>query len=66
MSLVLKGLHKQFDNNEDATLNDINLEIEAGEFVCIVGPSGCGKSTLLNLVAGLQKPTIGQSSTLKT
>lgn len=60
MSLVLKGIHKQFDNNEDATLNDINLEIEAGEFVCIVGPSGCGKSTLLNLVAGLETPTIGQ------
>ena len=60
MSLVLKGIHKQFDNNEDSTLNDINLEIEAGEFVCIVGPSGCGKSTLLNLVAGLETPTIGQ------
>ncbi len=60
MSLLIKGLHKQFDNNEDATLNDINLEIEAGEFVCIVGSSGCGKSTLLNLVAGLEKPTIGQ------
>lgn len=41
-------------------LDDINLEVKAGEFVCIVGPSGCGKSTLLHLVAGLQAPTSGE------
>ena len=41
-------------------LDDINLEVRAGEFVCIVGPSGCGKSTLLHLVAGLQAPTSGE------
>src|SRR5262249_40689782 len=34
-------------------LQDINLDIAEGEFICLVGPSGCGKSTLLNLVAGL-------------
>ena len=37
----------------------VNLEIETGEFVCIVGPSGCGKSTVMNLVAGLDTPTSG-------
>lgn len=42
------------------TLQNINLEIKQGEFICIVGPSGCGKSTLLNLVAGLDNPTEGQ------
>ena len=42
------------------TLQNINLEIKQGEFICIVGPSGCGKSTLLNLVAGLDQPTEGQ------
>lgn len=60
MSLVIKNLCKHFDNSENATLNDINLEVKTGEFVCIVGASGCGKSTLLNLVAGLIAPTSGQ------
>lgn len=60
MSLVIKNLCKHFENNEDATLNEINLEVESGEFICIVGVSGCGKSTLLNLVAGLTTPTSGQ------
>jgi nitrate/nitrite transport system ATP-binding protein len=41
-------------------LDCIDLEIEAGQFVCLIGHSGCGKSTLLNLIAGLTKPTSGQ------
>jgi len=41
-------------------LDNINLQVRAGEFVCIVGPSGCGKSTLLHLIAGLQPQTSGQ------
>ena len=40
-------------------LQDINLEIQNGEFVSIVGPSGCGKSTLLRVLSGLVKPTSG-------
>lgn len=60
MSLVIKNLSKYYDNNEAATLNEINLEVGNGEFVCIVGVSGCRKSTLLNLVAGLIPPTSGQ------
>ena len=57
---MIKNLCKHFDNNENATLNEISLEIKQGEFVCIVGESGCGKSTLLNLVAGLITPSSGQ------
>ncbi|WP_282139628.1 ABC transporter ATP-binding protein [Cytobacillus oceanisediminis] len=40
-------------------LQDINLNIKEGEFICIVGPSGCGKTTFLNTVAGLIKPSRG-------
>jgi len=40
-------------------LNDIDLVIEAGEFVCLVGPSGCGKSTLLRIITGLAHPSSG-------
>jgi NitT/TauT family transport system ATP-binding protein len=41
-------------------LDHINLEVRAGEFLCVVGPSGCGKSTLLHLIAGLQQQSSGQ------
>jgi len=41
-------------------LDDINLQVSEGEFVCIVGPSGCGKTTLLNIIAGLEKPDEGR------
>lgn len=41
-------------------LNDINLEFEEGEMVCILGPSGCGKSTMLRIIAGFDEPTYGR------
>ncbi len=40
-------------------LQPVNIEVEAGEFVCLLGPSGCGKSTLLSIVAGLEEPGSG-------
>ncbi len=40
-------------------VSDFSLDINTGEFLCIVGPSGCGKSTVLNMIAGLIKPTAG-------
>ncbi len=41
-------------------LENVNFEVEAGEFVCVIGHSGCGKSTLLNTVSGFATPTSGQ------
>jgi ABC-type nitrate/sulfonate/bicarbonate transport system ATPase subunit len=43
-----------------SVLNNIDLEFEEGELICILGHSGCGKSTLLRLIAGFEKPTSGQ------
>lgn len=60
MFLKLNSINKTFTNTDKETLQDISLEVEKGEFICIVGPSGCGKSTLLNLVAGLDVPTSGE------
>lgn len=47
------------DEVETTALNNINIEIEKGEFVAIMGPSGCGKSTLLNILGLLDSPTKG-------
>ena len=47
-------------NKEFTVLDDISLEFEEGEMVCILGPSGCGKSTLLRIMAGFDTATSGQ------
>jgi NitT/TauT family transport system ATP-binding protein len=62
-SITLSGVFRKYLNSRGSftpALQNIDLEIEQGEFVCIVGPSGCGKSTLLHLIAGLDRPTLGQ------
>lgn len=62
--LKIEGLKKQYE--ERIVLNELNLDIEKGEFVAIVGKSGCGKSTLLRLIAGLETPSSGSIKRLGT
>ncbi|EMA62574.1 ABC transporter ATP-binding protein [Halorubrum lipolyticum] len=57
--VTLDTLRKEFDRGTIVAVDDIDLEIEDGEFVTVVGPSGCGKTTTLRMVAGLEEPTSG-------
>ncbi|KPK70090.1 nitrate/sulfonate/bicarbonate ABC transporter ATP-binding protein [candidate division TA06 bacterium SM1_40] len=58
MELVLRNVSKTFRtaNGPIKALEDIDFQVDTGEFVCFIGPSGCGKSTVLNIIAGLEKP----------
>ena len=50
----------QTEDVETSALNNVNIEIDQGEFVAIMGPSGCGKSTLLNTIGMLDSPSSGE------
>nr|WP_253278875.1 ABC transporter ATP-binding protein [Psychrobacillus sp. FJAT-21963] len=61
IKISIENLTKVFykkDNSVTAVKN-VSLQIEEGEFVCLVGPSGCGKTTLLRILAGLESPSSG-------
>lgn len=59
--ITAKKLGKVFDvkNGKVTAFEDFNLDVVAGEFVCILGPSGCGKSSVLRTLAGLESPSAG-------
>ncbi|MFD8999949.1 ABC transporter ATP-binding protein [Streptomyces sp. NPDC059582] len=61
----LEHVSKSFavPGGQQLVLDDISLDVAPGEFVTLLGASGCGKSTLLNLVAGLDRPTVGAITT---
>ncbi len=62
MALVeLRGVSKSFSKGDETIrpLDNINMDIEEGEFISLMGPSGTGKSTLLNLVSGIDRPDSG-------
>jgi len=60
--ITLENVTKSFtkEGQEQVILQDINFNVDKGEFLCIVGPSGCGKTTLLRMIAGLDFPTNGR------
>lgn len=60
--IKIENLNKSYftDTLETQALQNINLDIEKGEFISIMGPSGCGKSTLLNMIGLIDQPTDGQ------
>lgn len=62
MTIDINHINKSFKSNKKDlnVLEDINLHIDKGKFVCLLGPSGCGKTTLLRLIAGLDTPTSGE------
>ncbi|UZE09939.1 ABC transporter ATP-binding protein [Pseudomonas sp. B21-053] len=58
-TIRLQGCRKAFSDGTVA-VDDLNLTIEAGETLAILGPSGCGKTTTLRMIAGLERPDVGQ------
>jgi multiple sugar transport system ATP-binding protein len=56
-NIVLRRVTKSFSSK--VAVDDLNLEVEDGEFVIVVGPSGCGKTTTLRMIAGFESPDMG-------
>lgn len=60
--LTVENVSKVYDLPQGGTytvLENVNLTVQAGEFICVIGHSGCGKTTLLNMVSGFTQPTTG-------
>ena len=57
--IVLEGVSKLFKDKQSPAVDDLNLEVDDGEFLVMVGPSGCGKTTTLRMIAGFEVPTAG-------
>lgn len=61
--IIIENLNKQYRRPSGEVfdvLTDINLGVEAGQFLCLLGPSGCGKTTLMNIMAGFEQASTGR------
>lgn len=56
----VRHVRKSFEGGRIRALEDVSLQLDAGELVALTGPSGCGKSTLLNLIGALDRPDAGE------
>ena len=59
-NINLVNISKAYARNAPKAVEDLNIEIADGEFLCLLGPSGCGKTTTLRMLAGLEHPTEGK------
>lgn len=60
--ITLTGIQKQYGRSDVKAVENLDLVIGDGEFMCLLGPSGCGKTTTLRMIAGLEHPTAGSIS----
>lgn len=62
--VTIRDVSLRYSGEKDdvTALQDINLNIKEGEFICVLGPSGCGKSTLLKIIAGFLQPSEGEAT----
>jgi putative ABC transport system ATP-binding protein len=60
--IQLEEVNKEYGKGKNtvAAMKDVNLQIDAGDFIAVLGPSGCGKSTLLHVMSGLEAPSSGR------
>lgn len=63
LMLIIRKVSRTFISKDSMirALDNVSLEVKDEEFICILGPSGCGKTTLLRIIAGLDRPTVGEA-----